>query len=195
MEGVLMARLVWLSLAIVLVLGSCGASGEKTQRVIFPDMLASVPYDAYDPNPATPTGQTLLLPPEGTVPLGYEPFPYGPGEEEALRAGAELVNPVEATEESLARGRAVYETMCLVCHGAGGEGDGPIIGRFPNPPSLLAEHARSYSDGRIFHVITRGQGLMPSHAVQVLAEDRWKLVHYLRQLQGPSGPQNGEGSP
>ncbi len=60
--------------------------------------------------------------------------------------------------------------------------------RFPNPPALTAEHARSLPDGQIYHIITRGQGIMPSHAAQVLLPDRWKVVLYLRQLQGISVP-------
>lgn len=187
MEGLLMLRQL-APFALVLALASCGASGERTQTVFLPDMLQSVPYDAYDPNPVLPKGQTLQLSPEGTVPIGFAPFPYGAGEEEALRAAAELENPLEPTPEVLARGKQVFETMCFVCHGPKGEGDGPIVGRFPNPASLLADHARSYSDGRIFHVITRGQGLMPSHAAQVLPEDRWKVILYVRQLQQQNAP-------
>lgn len=159
------------------VLVSCNASGERTQLVFFPDMMQSVPYEAYD---------GIRMPPEGTIPVGFYPFMFGDGEEEAIRAGLELVNPFEPSPEVLQRGRQVFETMCLVCHGAGAEGDGPIIGRFPNPPNLLAERAKSFPDGRIFHVITRGQGIMPSHAVQVRPNDRWKVVLYVRELQGDS---------
>jgi hypothetical protein len=32
-------------------------------------------------------------------------------------------------------------------------------------------------------VIARGQGIMPPHAAQVLPEDRWRVVLYLRELQ------------
>ena len=167
---------------------SCRASGEKTQLVFFPDMMESIPYDDYDPNPIASNGQTLLLPPEGTVPVsGSRYFPYGTTEDEAMRAGEELVNPVAETPEILARGKEVFETICIVCHGPAGEGDGPIIGRFPNPPSLLAERSRNFRDGRIYHVITRGQGIMPSHAVQVRPIDRWNVIHYLRELQEPGG--------
>jgi mono/diheme cytochrome c family protein len=177
----LLGALAWIGL-------SCGASGERTQLVYFPDMMETIPYDDYDPNPIAPNGQTLLLPPEGTVPVGGSPyFPYGESEEEAMRAGEELVNPIAASPESLERGKEVFDTMCIVCHGPAGEGDGPIIGRFPNPPSLLAERARSFPDGRIYHVITRGQGIMPSHAVQVRPDDRWKVIHYVRTLQPPPG--------
>jgi mono/diheme cytochrome c family protein len=170
--------------AVALVLPGCRARGEKPGFVVMPGMHFSVPYDAYDPNPATRGGQTLLLPPEGTVPLDGGVFPYGPGPEEAARAGRELANPLEPTPANLARGRRVFENVCAVCHGSGGAGDGPIIGRFPNPPSLTAARARGLADGRIVHVIARGQGLMPPHAAQVLPEDRWRVVLYLRELQG-----------
>ncbi len=102
----------------------------------------------------------------------------------AYRAGAELRNPFAPTPEALARGKRVYETICVVCHGPQGQGDGPIIGRFPNPPSLTADRAKGLPDGQLFHIITRGQGIMPSHAVQVLPEDRWRAVLHVRQLRG-----------
>lgn len=162
---------------------ACRASGERPGVVFLPEMYYSVPYDSYDPNSLTPSGQTLLAPPEGTVPMGFAPFPFGPGPEEAARAGAQLANRMPPTRENLARGKKVFETICIVCHGPKGEGDGPIIGRFPNPPSLLAERARNLPDGRIYHIISRGQGIMPAHAVQVLPEDRWRVVLYVRLLQ------------
>ncbi|MBK9967656.1 MAG: cytochrome c [Holophagales bacterium] len=149
-----------------------------------PEMVDSGVVHAYDRNPMRESVPSLFLPPAGTVPVEWLPFEYGSGPEEARRAGVELRNPFVAGPESLARGKQVYDTVCTVCHGPKGEGDGPIIGRFPNPPSLLAPHAQGLPDGQIVHVITRGQGIMPSHAAQVLLEDRWKAVLYVRQLQG-----------
>ena len=35
----------------------------------------------------------------------------------------------------------------------------------------------------MFHVITYGQKLMPSQASQVRADDRWRLILHVRQLQ------------
>ena len=182
-------RVALLGLAIVTI--GCGAEGNRPGITLFPDMMESVPHDTFESNPAAEAGIGMLLPPVGTVPVSGRPMLYGPAEEEAIRAGLELVNPLVATPENLALGKRQYESTCLVCHGPGGEGDGPIIGRFPNPASLLAEHARSYPDGRLYHVITHGQGIMPSHAVQVLPQDRWRLVLYLRQLQGEA-PLQGE---
>lgn len=177
-----------LLLVTVVAIAGCRAQGEKPGFVVMPGMYFSVPYDAYDPNPVTRNGQTLLLPPEGTVPLTGAAFPYGPGPAEAERAGRELANPFEATATNRARGKQVFENVCAVCHGPGGAGDGPVVGRFPNPPSLTAAHAKGYPDGRIVHVISRGQGIMPSHAAQVLLEDRWRVVLYLRELQRGNAP-------
>jgi mono/diheme cytochrome c family protein len=191
MEAVMRRGLGVAGLTLALV--GCGAEGDRPGMVVFPEMYYSVPYDAYDPNPNTASGHTLLAPPEGTIPYGQLPFPFVVGQEEATRAGLELHNPVAGDDAALQRGREVYENICSVCHGPSGEGDGPVVGagRFPNPPSLHAAHARELPDGQIFHVVTRGQGIMPSHAAQVLPEDRWRVIHHLRTLQGlePGGDQ------
>jgi hypothetical protein len=49
-----------------------------------------------------------------------------------------------------------------------------------------------YPDGRIFHVITRGQGLMASYAVQVLPEDRWAVILHVRTIQRAGGDVAGD---
>src|ERR1019366_184523 len=38
-------------------------------------------------------------------------------------------------------------------------------------------------DGALFHIITFGRNLMPAHGSQVAVDDRWKVIHYLRDLQ------------
>ncbi len=175
-------------LAAVGGLTGCSAEGDRPGMAFLPDMVDSGVVHAYDQSPMQRDVPSLFLPPAGTVPVERLPFEYGPGPEEARRAGAELHNPFVAGSETVARGKQVYDTICIVCHGPKGEGDGPIIGRFPNPPSLLAPHGKGLPDGQMVHIITRGQGIMPSHAAQVLLEDRWKAVLYVRQLQGAPTP-------
>ena len=150
-----------------------------------PDMVSSVAYDAFAPNPNTKDGKTLLLPAKGTIPRNHVPLHYGPGPEEATRAAAGLRNPYPASPEVAARGEVAFLRYCSHCHGTGGLGDGPVTARFPRPPSLLADHAKGLPDGQLFHIITHGQGLMPAHGSQVAPEDRWKIVHHLRSLQNP----------
>jgi mono/diheme cytochrome c family protein len=161
-----------------------------------PEMVHSPASAAFDANAVFADGKTLQAPPEGTLAHGAERFYYGPGPEEAQRAGLELENPFAGDDniaDHVARGRAVYRSFCFPCHGSGGGGDGPVAQRgFPPPPSLLAEHARDMKDGQIFHLITLGQGNMPPHAAQVSPDDRWKAALYIRSLQGPASPAEGD---
>ena len=183
---------ILIAMLALAVLSGCGADGDRPAVKFLPGMLEPVPYESYDPSSLTADGKVLMLPPEGTVPVEDRSFPFGADEAEAIRAGPELANPVPLSTDVMVRGADAFASKCLVCHGPAAEGDGPIIGRFPNPPNLNAENARMYPDGRIFHVITRGQGLMPSHAVQVLPQDRWAVIHYLRSLQRGSGAVAGD---
>ena len=52
---------------------------------------------------------------------------------------AKLENPVAATAESIASGKALYEKQCAGCHGDTGKGDG-AIGEELNPkPANLTD--------------------------------------------------------
>ena len=185
-------RIRLLLLSVLTGLSGCGGCGTSDPlepgREYVKDMIDAVPYESFSPNPVLALGMTLQSPAPGSVARGVQPFHYGAGPEEAVRAGRELRNPLAATPEILARGDKVFHTICFTCHGPAGESDGPVVPRFPAPPSLTAAHARSLPDGQIFHIITRGQGLMPSHAAQVRPEDRWKVALYIRQLQGGGKP-------
>jgi mono/diheme cytochrome c family protein len=155
-----------------------------------PDMARSVPYDAYAPNPVTRDGKTLQAPVAGTIAHGGPlPFHYAATPEDAARAGRELHSPFPPSPAVLARGQVVYQTFCAVCHGARGAGDGPLIPKFPNPPSYTSARLLAMPDGQIFHVITRGSGLMPAYAGQIAPDDRWKAIAWVRTLQVPAlGP-------
>jgi mono/diheme cytochrome c family protein len=128
---------------------------------------------------ARPTG--LMEPQPGTVALAENPYPYA--QNEADRAGAELVNPLQPTPAVVAHGRFVYEQVCVTCHGPKGAGDGHVTALFPKPPSLMTQKVRDWPDGQLFHRPMRGQNSMPSHARQVDANDAWSVIHYIRQMQ------------
>jgi mono/diheme cytochrome c family protein len=170
----------------VVVLGAMWALKRDTSernREWPTQMQYSPAYLSQTSNPVLANAMTSQPPVEGTIPRGYMPFHYGAGAEEAARAGRELKNPFAATEENLMRGQRVYENYCAVCHGATGAGDGPIIPRYPNPPSYKTEQSKSLADGAMFHAITVGRNNMPSHAALVSSEDRWKVILYIRKLQ------------
>ena len=128
---------------------------------------------------ARPTG--LMEPQPGTLAMGETPYPYA--QNEADRAGAELVNPLQPTPAVIAHGKFVYENVCITCHGAKGAGDGVVTALFPKPPSLMTQKVRDWPDGQLFHRPMRGQNSMPSHARQVDARDAWSVIHYIRDMQ------------
>ncbi|HXG58510.1 MAG TPA: cytochrome c [Thermoanaerobaculia bacterium] len=151
---------------------------------VLPNMVDSVPYDAFDRNPNFRDGKTLREPVPGTVIRGQMPLHYAATPADALRAGIELANPSAGKPSARARGAIVYANYCETCHGPGGKGDGRVAQRgFPMPPSLLADKAMQMRDGQIFHIVTYGQGNMPSYAAQIDRSDRWAAIEYVRSLQ------------
>lgn len=166
------------ALSVLAALGSSGCRHELPNVIYMPDMV-------YSPAIKAQQAEGVRLPVPGTVSRDFNPYPYA---KDAEAAGRELKNPLKAVKSVLNRGQHVYNTYCIVCHGKAGEGDGSIIPKFPRPPSLQSDKVRNYSDGRLYHVMTVGQNLMPSYASQISPEDRWATTHYLRVLQRSKHP-------
>ncbi|MCC7033681.1 MAG: cytochrome c [Acidobacteria bacterium] len=177
-----------LSVVVVALLGAYAgldADPNVPNWEFLPNMVRSVPADAFAPSEQLPGGQVLLAPPAGTIPRGLPPLPYTAAPEDAVRAGVELVNPYAADDSAArARGGVVYANHCAVCHGPTGLGDGPVTLRgVPPPPSYAAENGLKLTDGQMFHILTYGQKNMASYATQVSREDRWKVILHVRLLQ------------
>src|SRR4030095_16439355 len=77
-------------------------------------------------------------------------------------------------------GKPLYHLRCARCHGERGEGSGNI-------PPLRAHIIPQVTPGEIFWFITKGdvKNEMPSWA-GLPAEQRWKIVTYLKALNGSS---------
>ncbi len=125
-------------------------------------------------------GKVMRNPVEGTVAQGYVPYAFKEKPEEAMAA---LSNPLLPTKETMELGKQRFLTYCSPCHGNFAQGDSRMNGQFPAPPSLHSDKARNWPDGRIYHIITEGQNLMPSYSTQILRNDRWAIVLYVRALQ------------
>ncbi|MDH3494524.1 MAG: cytochrome c [Acidobacteriota bacterium] len=176
----------WVLLPVV-VLGIMTLFNRNLEKrnLEYPNQMAVSPaYRSQSENPVLSKGLTGQQPVPGTIPRGFMPFNYGTSPEEAKRAGIELSNPFEKNKENLERGKYVYTNSCAVCHGASGGGDGPVIPKYPNPPDFKTETSKALADGELFHVITRGRNNMPPADSLISAEDRWKVILYIRQLQG-----------
>ena len=177
-------------LLLLALLGTIGLHGllrrdpTRPNREFLPEMVRSVPYGAYAPNPGFPDGKTLQPPPAGTIPRGWLPLPAGETPEATAQARDGLENPYAAGGPWVKkRGQAGFRTFCQPCHGPQGRGDGAVTRRgVPPPPTLASEKVAAMSDGRLFHVITDGQGNMAGYAAQITPEERWMIVWYLRPL-------------
>ncbi len=180
----------YLIVAAVIAVGSLLLNGllqtDPRQRnlEIFTEMVYSKAVESFTASASLPGGTAQQPLVAGVVPRGLLPLPFGPGPEEAKRAGIELQNPFTGDDQALARGQRLYAIYCVNCHDAGGNGRGPIVqrGMLP-PPSLHAARALELPDGEMFHILTFGQGNMASHAAQLSRDERWQVLLYVRRLQ------------
>lgn len=175
---------------ILLGFSSCDRDRNHPGWDYFPDMFYSTAYESYTPNPNFMDGKTMREPVKGTVPREMTPFAFTMEEGERSRAGRELVNPVTPDDETILRGKKVYTVFCAGCHGDDGNGTGKLYtsGLYPlMPRSLVNDVAIKLKDGEIYHSITLGYGSMGAHGSQILPDDRWKLIHYIRQVLQKEG--------
>lgn len=174
-----------MGLLSLIFLSGCFAGGNRTTWEYMPDMADSPALKAQKYEADLPHHRAMLTPPEGTIPRGYQPYAYKDDPEGAAR---ELQNPLPRTEAVLLGGQKTFNIYCATCHGPKGLGDGSVVPPFPRPPSLQSDKVRTWSDGRIFHVITVGQNLMPSYASQLDPQQRWAVIQYMRALQLAENP-------
>ena len=103
---------------------------------------------------------------------------------------AKLKNPIKATPEAIAAGKALYDLQCVNCHGDKGKGDGKLAPTVTGPaPSDFTDGKWKHgsTDGEIFTVIkdgVKGTGMRSFTTKLKTENDMWNLVHYLKTL-GP----------
>lgn len=175
-----------------LVLLGCSPNPERRELQYMPDMYINPALKAQEESLFFRNGSSMQTPPLGTVPRNFVEYPYGILEAE--RAGAELQNPLPRTQQVFETGRKYYSIHCATCHGHVGAGDGGVTlanreAGFPIPPPLYSDAIRNeYKDGRLYHIITMGQGQMPGYAPRINPEHRWAIVHYIRALGEAAHP-------
>ena len=189
-------------LAVVAAVFSFTSCKEKNGLApeYMPDMYRSPSMETYvdygelrgkQGNDSIRNTMTARQPVEGSIPRGFQPYAYQNNFEDYELAGTNLKNPITFNEEVGKQGKELYGMFCVHCHGKTGQGDGSIVQneKFPPLPVKFAP-GLAIPEGKMFHTITYGKGLMGAHASQLNQEERWKLVHYIRTAfmeENPNG--------
>ena len=115
--------------------------------------------------------------------------------QDQIEAARVVTNPLPAGEETIARGKALYEgkAFCKTCHGPDGKGLGADIA----PGSLKGPLPRNFTDkkwqaartdGELFWILQNGSKgtAMASFVPLVLTEEEaWQVLRYVRSIGQP----------
>lgn len=126
--------------------------------------------------------ETALPMPKGSIPTkGKSSFDI-----KTKEASVNLPNPIPPTDESFARGEALYTIYCVICHGDMGHGDGKLGKKYMTPADLTSDYIKKVPDGSIYFTITYGgvgkDEQMPAQGDAIRPEDRWHIVNYIKYV-------------
>ena len=76
----------------------------------------------------------------------------------------------------------LYAQRCLGCHGALGQGDGPLVGSLPVRPPDFRQTVERKSTGQIRRIVADGKGLMPAFAPALRPSEITDMVQMVRFL-------------
>ncbi len=174
--------LIVLAAFAALLLAGCQETGDMRYQPRYNPLAASPLFaDGRSARPLQP----------GTVAYSGQGSPNDPaltGLDETGKPVKGFPSSVTVDEKLVAKGEERFNIYCKPCHGPAGEGNGTVIGfGFSKPPSLLADNAKTLTNGDIFQIITNGRGKMWPYGYRVKADERWAVISYVRALQLKNG--------
>lgn len=95
--------------------------------------------------------------------------------------------------QAVEKGKAIFASNCVACHGATGDGKGPAAAALVPVPRDFLDPAADWTRGRelmdIYGTISDGipGTAMFGFTASLSVRDRWALVHYLASLPGVKG--------
>lgn len=173
----------------------CG-SNKKPGYAYMPDMFYSRAYETYAGLKELKDAGVNYdrMPVAGTVAQDEDlAFYFNLKHDSAGYAqSAFLKNPLDSAGSSVDMKEAerLYLVNCGICHGDKLDGNGPLFkgGDGPYtaaPKNFMADDMKAMAAGTMFYSITYGKGQMGSYASQINPKQRWEIVHYIKQKQGP----------
>ncbi len=185
----------------MLVLAACSKVRRSPGRVYMPDMAYSRAYETYSSienlKQRYPGINYNAMPVAGTMARGDMAAYELKNDSTGYINSKNIVNPLPALDAKRFLDAArLYLINCGICHGEKLDGNGPLWkdgnGPYPAAPkNLMAEDMKALAPGTIFHSVTYGKGQMGSYASQLSTEQRWMIVHYIKEKQGAAAPVPG----
>ena len=95
-----------------------------------------------------------------------------------------MENPVDYDGEAKVIGKSLWRKHCQSCHGKDGLGDGPKAAELETySGDFSSEEFQAWTDGELYYQTTFGMDEMPAYDKKIPSdEDRWILVHYMREF-------------
>ncbi len=165
---------------------------EEVPLAIWEVAENTIPVNDYGYDYKNEKRLNMLTPPEGTVSrqrhynaqLKDTAFFHSDLHKDSLAlAGRVLKSPFMEVDKSIEKeGKELYSIYCQSCHGAEGKGNGKVADVYKGVANLTGGAYKALPEGHVFHVITHGKGRMWAHKSLLTPEERWKVVHYVKNV-------------
>lgn len=197
----MLLRNILLFSSLVFLLSACVTDPNSPGLEYMPDMYRSPAIEAYvdygmDPyhfgekqydslngriSARKPVAGSIAF--AGSDMIFNMPYPH-PNTADGYELSEGLTSPIPFNQMNIERGQEIYAIMCQHCHGEKGKGDGAISrnGHIEGIPDYSGK-LKDLAEGRMYHSIYYGKGLMGSHAAQISTKERWQVIQYVQILQ------------
>ncbi len=181
---------LFISIALVSILGFRGSKSRKPPLEIFPDMDRQYKFLPQTANPHFSDGRADRPVVPGSVEFGSyvrDEF-YNTGKIRG-QFGHGFPSPIYVNREFMDLGQKKYNITCAVCHGQTGDGNGitKSYGMVATP-TYHDDRMRKMTNGEIFDTISNGKNNMGAYKSKLSIKERWAVMTYLRALQRAHNP-------
>jgi mono/diheme cytochrome c family protein len=97
---------------------------------------------------------------------------------------AKTANPVKPDADSIAQGKHMFASQCVMCHGASGDGKGDLAAdmkltmrNWRDPDAL-----KDFTDKDLFDIVTKGKDKMPDQGDRMSDTQKWNVINFIRSL-------------